>query len=63
MNAYQSKTDPLTEPEPGGGGVVSFFTWEQLENALRRAGGVRPGESVERYVVSARGISIYVERH
>lgn len=63
MNAYQSKADPLTEQEPGGGGVVSFVSWEQLENALRRAGQVRPGESVERFVVSARGVSLYVERH
>ena len=63
MIAFQSKSDPLTETEPGGGGVVSFVTWEQLENALRRAGDVRPGESVDRFVVSARGISLYVERH
>lgn len=63
MKAYQSKTEPLTKVEPGGGGVVTFASWEQLENALRRAGSVRPGESVDRFVVGELGISIYVERH
>lgn len=61
--AYQSKAEPLAKQEPGGGGVVSFHTWEQLENALRRSGAVRPSESVNRFVVSERGISVYVERH
>lgn len=63
LKAYQSKTAPLTEVEAGRGGVVSFHTWEQLENVLRRSGAVRPGESVDRFVVSERGISVYVERH
>lgn len=63
LKAYQSGREPLTEREPGGGGVVSFVSWEQLENALRRAGQVRPGESVDRFVVGELGISIYVERN
>jgi hypothetical protein len=63
VKAYQSHTEPLTEREHGRGSVVSFVSWEQLENVLRRAGQVRPGESVERFVVSARGVSLYVERH
>jgi len=63
VKGYQSSTDPLTEQEPGGGGVVSFCSWEQLENALRRSGAVRPGESVNRFVVSELGISVYLERH
>lgn len=63
VKAYQSKQEPLTEQEPGGGGVVTFVSWEQLENALRRAGAVRPGESVNRFVVTELGISVYVERN
>lgn len=63
LKAYQSSREPLTETEAGTGGVVSFHTWEQLENALRRSGAVRPGESVERFVVSERGLSVYVERN
>lgn len=63
LKAYQSAHEPLTEREPVGGGVVSFISWEQLENALRRAGSVRPGESVDRIVVGALGVSIYVERN
>lgn len=61
-DAYQSAKSSLP-PDPGGGGVVSFASWEELENVLRRAGAVRPGESVNRFVVSELGISFYLEQH
>lgn len=43
-------------------GTVQQLSWSELENALRRAGVVRPGESVVNFIVADTGIYMTTER-
>lgn len=59
--AFNSATKPI-----GGAatpaGTVQQLSWADLENALRRAGVVRPGESVVNFIVADDGIYLTTER-
>lgn len=57
MKAYQNRYRPLTEIQPGGGGLVGFISYRRLAEQFN-------AESIDAKVVdypavSERGIDIY----
>jgi len=54
---------PLTGKATVPAGNAKQISWPLLESALRRAGEVRPGESVATFIVSERGLWLVLERN
>lgn len=44
-------------------GTAVRLTWPELEGALRRAGMVRPGESVYSFIAGEEGLYVVTERN
>lgn len=63
--AFLHPHNPLTEarPIPNGARTAVFMSWDKLEDQLRRAGVVRPSESVASFVVGSDGVSLVLQRN
>ncbi len=57
MKAYQSNYRPLTEVEPGGGGIVSFMSFNRLAGQLNQES--IDSKVVDYIVIEPTGINIY----
>lgn len=61
--AMNHSQNPLVGKTTVPAGNAKLLSWSAIEDALRRAGEVRPGESVPCFIVADDGVWLVLERN
>lgn len=60
--AFNNYAKPLVGKATVPAGHAKLLSWDKLEGALRRAGEVRPIESIEQFIVADDGVWLMLQR-